>query len=271
MAPVQHPLVPVAPAPLRPLATPRPGLVAGAGAMLTGLGIIVKTPALWPLALVPAAIGTAIAAALSAVAIGWIPSLVAQWLGQGHATLGVIAGVLATVIAIVFALVVGFGLAQPLSGFALEKIVHHVEATEGAPAWPQTSFFVNLKRSLVSVAVSWAFGLPVLALLMLVNVVVPPAVVVTVPLKLVVVALLVSWDLCDYPLSIRGVPIRERVAFMGRNAAAMVGFGFGLALISLLPCALFLAIPAGVAGATRLIATIERAEGRRLEGKSEGV
>lgn len=271
MTPVQHPLVPVAPAPLGPLATPRPGLVAGAGAMLGGLGIIVKTPALWPLALVPAAIGTAIAAGLSVVAIGWIPKLVAQWLGQGHATLGVIAGVLATAIAVVLAVVVGFGLAQPLSGFALEKIVHHVEATEGATAWPQTSFFVNLKRSLVSVAVSWAFGLPVLALLMIVNVVVPPAVVVTVPLKLVVVALLVSWDLCDYPLSIRGVPIRERVAFMGRNASAMVGFGFGLALISLLPCALFLAIPAGVAGATRLIATIERAEGRRLEGKSEGV
>jgi CysZ protein len=113
--------------------------------------------------------------------------------------------------------------------------------------------------------------MPILALLVVVNIVVPPAVVVTVPLKLVVVALLVAWDLCDYPLSIRGVPIRERVAFMGRNAGAMVGFGFGLALISLLPCALFLAIPAGVAGATRLIATIERAEGRRLLGKSEGV
>jgi CysZ protein len=271
MPPVQHPLVPVAPAPLGPPATPRPGLVAGAGAMLTGLGILVKTPALWPLALVPAAIGTAITAALSAVAVGFVPGLVAQWLGAEHATLGVIAGVLATVVAIVLALVVGFGLAQPLSGFALEKIVHHVEASEGATAWPQTSFLTNLKRSLASVAMSWAFGMPVLALLLIVNFVFPPAVVVTVPLKLMVVALLVAWDLCDYPLSIRGVPIRERVAFMGRNAGAMIGFGFGLALISLLPCALFLAIPAGVAGATRLIAAIERAEGRRLVGKSEGV
>ncbi len=75
----------------------------------------------------------------------------------------------------------------------------------------------------------------------------------------------------DEPLSIRGVPVRDRVAFMGRNAGAMVGFGVGLALLSLLPCLLLLAIPAGVAGATRLIATLERAEGRRLEGKSEGV
>jgi CysZ protein len=271
MMPVPYPIVPASPAPLGPPNTPRPGLVAGAGAMLSGLAIIVKTPALWPLALVPAAIGTALTAALSAVAIGWIPGIVARWLGAGHPTLGVIAGVLATVIAILFALMVGFGLAQPLSGFALEKIVHHVEATEGVPAWPTTSFLVNLQRSLVSVVVSFVFGAPVLALLMIVNVVVPPAVVVTVPLKLIVVALLVAWDLCDYPLSIRGVPIRERVAFMARNASAMVGFGFGLALLSLVPCALLFAIPAGVAGATRLIAGIERAEGRRLVGKSEEV
>jgi len=106
--------------------------------------------------------------------------------------------------------VVGFRLAQPLSGFAFEKIVHHVEASEGVTAWPETSFLVNLKRSLASVAVSWAFGLPVLTLLMIVNVVVHMALVVTVPLKLVVVALLVARDLCD-------VRIRACVADPERN------------------------------------------------------
>lgn len=271
MPPVVNPLVPVAPSPLARPSPPRPGLGAGLGAMLNGLGIIVKTPAMWPLALVPAAIGTALSAALSVAAISVIPGLFIGWLGPTHGTLATIAGVLATAVAVILALAVGFGLAQPLSGFALERIVHHVEAQEGAPAWPQSSFLVNLQRSLASVAVSAAFGLPILALLFAVNFVFPPAVVVTFPLKIVVVALLVAWDLCDYPLSIRGVPIRERVAFMGRNAAAMVGFGVGLALLSLLPCALLLAIPAGVAGATRLIATIERAEGRRLMGKSDEV
>ena len=119
---------------------------------------------------------------------------------------------------------VGFGLAQPLSGFAFEKIVHHVEASEGAPAWPQTSFLVTLKRSLASVAVSWAFGLPVLALLMIVNVVVPAALVVTVPLKLVVVvALLVAWDLCDYPLSSGDAIYRNKASPRER-----LSFGFCL-------------------------------------------
>jgi hypothetical protein len=48
-------------------------------------------------------------------------------------------------------------------------LVPHVEASEGAPASPQTSFLVNLQRSLASVAVSWAFELPVLALLFALN------------------------------------------------------------------------------------------------------
>ena len=83
------------------------------------------------------------------------------------------------------------------------------------PVSPTTSFLVNVQRSLVSVVVSFAFGAPVLALLMVFNVVVPPAVVVTVPLKLFVVALLVAWDLCDYPLS-SGEAISRNNARRGR-------------------------------------------------------
>ena len=269
MALVPNPLAPFAPAPLAPVAPARPGLVGGLGAMFTGLGIIVKTPALWPLALMPLAIGAAISVALSGVAIGLIATLGAQW--HGDDLLGMLARVFFYGLAVILACVVGFSLAQPLSGFALERIVHHVEKSEGAPASPETTFLVNLQRSLASVALGWAFGLPILALLFAVTLVFPPAGVVTFPLKLVVMALLVAWDVFDYPLSIRGVPIRERVLFMKRNAGAMLGFGAGLALMSLVPGAILLAIPAGVAGATRLVATIERSEGRRLLGTGQEV
>jgi CysZ protein len=269
MPPMPAPILPFAPDPLGPLNAPRPGFVAGAGAMLEGLTIIAKAPALWPLALVPAAIGSALTAGFSLAAVHWVPGLVKHWIHDDLAS--VFATILALVISIALAILVGFGLAQPLSGFALEKIVHHVEASELLPSAPKAGFLVNLQRSLLTVVVSWAFALPLLALLLVVNVVVPVAVVVTVPLKLAVIALLVAWDLCDYPLSLRGIPMRERVAFMARNARAMMGFGLGLALLSLLPCVLLFAIPAGVAGATRLIGAIERAEGRRLVGKSEEV
>ncbi|HLM76574.1 MAG TPA: hypothetical protein VK459_27920, partial [Polyangiaceae bacterium] len=68
------------------------------------------------------------------------------------------------------------------------------------------------------------------------------------------------WDLCDYPLSIRGVGVGERVAFFGRNIKAVLGFGVGLALVSLVPCLIVLVLPAGVAGAARLVVGIERWE-----------
>jgi CysZ protein len=254
-----QPLVPQAPAPLA-LSPPRPGFRAGALAIFSGFGFIATTPAVWPLALVPVAIGTGLFAILSVVAIERIPPLFAAWLGGTSGLLATIVGWVATGIAMVFAGLIGFGLAQPLSGPALERIVRRVEAKDGAPTWPPTSFTSDMVRSLESVLVSSALGVPLLALLFIIGFVIPPAVVITVPLKFVVVALLAAWDLCDYPLSIRGVPIRSRVAFMARNIWAMIGFGLGLALLALLPCMLLLALPAGVAGAARLIVALERAE-----------
>jgi CysZ protein len=258
-----EPLVPKAPAPLAK-APARPGFGAGVLAIFSGIGFIAKTPEVWPLALVPVAIGSALFAALSGVAIKLIPPLFTAWLGGTSGLLAAVLGVVATAIAVVVAGFVGFGLAQPLSGPALERLVRRAEAKDGAPAWPPTSFIEDVLRSLGSLLASAAFGVPLLALLFVVGFVFPPAVVVTFPLKLVVLALLVAWDLCDYPLSIRGLPIRTRLAFMRRNIGAMVGFGLGLALLSLLPCLLLLALPAGVAGAARLIVAIERVEAAEL-------
>jgi CysZ protein len=110
------------------------------------------------------------------------------------------------------------------------------------------------------VAIPYAFGLPILTVLFLVNLVFAPAVVVTVPLKLAVTALMLAWDLCDYPLSIRGVRVGARVSFIARNATAMLGFGAGLALLGLIPCLLVLVLPVGVAGGARLVVEIERWE-----------
>jgi CysZ protein len=169
-----------------------------------------------------------------------------------------VAKVIASILAMLLAAVLGFGLAQPLSGPALERIVRRAEASVGVPPWPPTSLEDDVLRSLESVLVSYALGLPLLAVLFVAGFVITPFV--TFPLKLVVLAVLAAWDLCDYPLSIRGIPVTARVAFMRRNLGAMLGFGAGIALLSLVPCALLLVLPAGVAGAARLTAAIERAE-----------
>ena len=235
-----------------------PGFGAGLRSFFGGFGFVLGNPGVWPLAAVPVVIALGLTSLLAWGAIGVVPGWIAAWIGT-PGVLTTLAQIAAGIVAVVLAILVGFALAQPLSGPALEKIVRRVEASLGAPAWPAQSVLSEIGRSLSSVIVGLAFGLPVLALLFLVDLVFSPAVVVTVPLKVIVTALLIAWDLCDYPLSIRGLPVGARVAFMRRHSGAMIGFGAGLALLStFLPCVVLLLLPAGVAGATRLIVELER-------------
>jgi CysZ protein len=239
----------------------RPGFAAGVRAFFGGFASIAGDPGAWPLAAVPVLVALTLIGLLGWVAVAVVPAQVEALLGpQTGRALPLLLQILATGLTLLVAVLAGFALAQPLSGPALERIVRRIEHRLGAPAWPDTSFLDDILRSLQSVVVSFAFGLPILAALVLVNLIFPPAVVVTIPLKLAVAALLLAWDLCDYPLSLRGVPIGARVAFLRRNAGATLGFGFGLALLGLVPCLLVLVLPAGVAGAARLVVDLERWE-----------
>jgi CysZ protein len=235
----------------------RPGFLDGTGALFSGFGFVLRTPAVWPPALVPVAVGGLVSALLGGGALHVIAPAVARLLGPRWGFLATIVEIVVSALVLLVAALVGFGVAQPLSGPALNRIVRRAEADLGAPAWPPSGVVEDVGRALQSLAVSYAFGLPVLAVLYVITLFFPPAAVVTFPVKLLVLAILVAWDLCDYPLSIHGVPVRTRVAFMARNARAMVGFGFGLGLLSLVPCAMLLVLPAGVAGAARLTRRIE--------------
>jgi CysZ protein len=251
----------LAPRPPDPLAQPvdRPGFLDGTRALFAGFGFIARTPAVWPLALVPVAVAGLATLVLSGAGFALLLPKIAAALGK-YAVLAVVAEVLAGILLLVVAALVGMGVAQPLSGPALNRIVRRVEAVEGAPAWPASGLLEDMGRALSSILVGYAFGLPLLALLAAITFFVPPAAVVTFPLKLVVLALLFSWDLCDYPLSIHGRPVAARITLVVRHLRAMIGFGFGLALLSLIPCAALLVLPIGVAGAARLMRRIERWE-----------
>ncbi len=235
----------------------RPGFLEGTGALFSGFGFVLGTPAVWPLALVPVAIGGSVSALLGWGAVRLLVPAITRLFGPRWGFLATVIEIIVAALAFLVAALVGFGVAQPLSGPALNRIVRRAEADVGAPAWPSTGVVEDIARALQSIAVSYAFGLPLLATLHVVTFLFPPLALVLFPIKLVVLAVLVAWDLCDYPLSIHGVPVRARVAFMARNARAMVGFGFGLGLLSLVPCALVLVLPAGVAGAARLTRRIE--------------
>ncbi|MRG94896.1 EI24 domain-containing protein [Polyangium spumosum] len=268
ITPDAPPGVPVAPLQSPPAALvtlERPGFSAGLKAVLGGYGYLFRTPDLWPLALVPTGIALVLVVVLGIVGVKLAPLLVALILkdpgtGALWTVLGVVLQVLSVVVMLVAALATSFALAKPLAGPALERMVRRAEADLGAPTWPEVSFFGDMWRALQSSLVALAFTLPIIVALGVLSLLFAPMSIVAFPLQLAVTALAGAWDLCDCPLSIRGVPVGERIDFVRRNIGAVMGFGFGLALLSFLPCALLIVLPAGVLGAARLVVTLERWE-----------
>ena len=82
----------------------------------------------------------------------------------------------------------------------------------------------------------------------------------TLPLQVITLALVLSWNLLDYPLTMRGVPMRRRAALLRENWPTTLGFGLGFAVVFMVPCGAVLLLPAGVAGATRIATDWLRAE-----------
>jgi CysZ protein len=183
-------------------------------------------------------------------ALRWALSVLAvpgSWLG----TLG----------AVVLGWLVSLFLSQPLSSPALERIVGIVERDLGAPERAPLSFLGEFWCGLRSALVSAAVTVPVIIALTLLELVFPVAAVVTTPLKLLIGALGVAWSLFDYPLTLRGVGARQRVALMRRHLTVVLGFGLAFALVAAIPCCgVLLMLPLGVVAATQLLWEIERAQ-----------
>ena len=147
---------------------------------------------------------------------------------------------------------VALALAPVLSAPALERIVHVVERSAGAPPRAPLGFWRELGCGMRSLAGALCVALPVSALLWLVGVAFPPATVVTLPLGAFVGALLVAWSLFDYPLTLRGFGFVARLALMREHFVCVAGFGAVFALAFTLPCCAVALLPVGAVAATRL-------------------
>jgi CysZ protein len=162
-------------------------------------------------------------------------------------------GLLLACAAVVLAIVIGVSLAQPLSGWALDGIVRAQERELGVAPVEKPPFLATLLGSLGSALLGLAVGVPLIALLTLAAWVFPPAALVTVPLKVVVAAVLLAWDLLDYPLALHGVGVVARLKWCAHHFGAVVGFGLAALLLFAVPGFGLLALPCGVAGAVRLV------------------
>lgn len=231
----------------------------GVRAFGAGARFIVLRPKSWPLAAVPVAAAlvlTTLTVTLGFYGVGQVSSFVTDGLDT-HSALHTVASLALRVVlgavALVLAVLMGITLAQPVSGPALDAISRAHEVELGGPQRPDGSFWASVWRSLRVSLTALAVGAPIVAVLSLVGMVFPPAVFVTVPLKALVTALLVAWDLLDYPFSLRQMRVRQRIAWMREHLGAVWGFGLVAAVSMMVPLLGLLMLPIGVAGATHLM------------------
>lgn len=237
--------------------TTRPGFVAGLKSVFAGVGFILRTPATWPWAMVPALVLIVLSGLLASGAVLLTRSVIEGWLGHPASLIGragaSVLGWIGAVLAAVLGLLLAMALTPPLSSPALERIVGQVEERIDAPKRTPLGFFAEMLSGLKAQAVAALFAVPLLSILWLIEIFVSPAVFVTVPLKFLVSALCLAWNLFDYPLTLRGVRMRDRLRLVRAHRRSALGFGIGFAILFWLPCFGILMLPVGVAAATRLV------------------
>ncbi len=231
-------------------------IIDGARAFFGGIGFVMSRPRVWPLAMVPVLVLTALIASIAALGI-WGAWALARALFAGSGALSEVGRVSMEVIldsiALLVALLSGFAFAQPLSGFALEAISERQSLALGSAPHAKPKLWENMKRSIAVNLLGLLVGLPIFAVLTIIELFAPPAVVVTWPLKFILSALLLAWDLLDYPLGLRAASVADRLAFIRKNFWSVFVFGAFGAIVILVPGFGLLLLPFGVAGATRLV------------------
>lgn len=244
----------------------RPGFWKGVGTLVGAVKELLGTPSLWRYAAVPmltllclAGIGIGLVTwqgvprALHALAT--IDS--ERWYGRlGSAALATLLWLVGCVAVLFLSWVITPVVCAP----ALEAIVERVEQAIGAPPLPKLSLWSSFSCGLRAQLMGLVTLVPIWLTLWLVGLVLPFLAPVLLLVKLMAMAFGLAWNLLDYPLTLRGIPARQRFWFIRRNLSAVAGFGLAFACLFWIPLAAVLLLPLGAIGATRLVWAIWRSD-----------
>lgn len=238
-----------------------PGAGSAVGAFLGGIGFIAGTPSAWGYALVP--VGMLLILGCGFGFLGWegARQLTTWILGERGEVDSVNHWLIRSGLIVVLlglGVLLALALAQPLSGWALEALSRKQEQKLTGRCPPEPSFLRSLWIGMRCALFVVLVGGSITVTLLVVSLVFPPAAIVTVPLKFLVVSWLLAWDLVDYPLGLRGMGIRRRLRWVSRHFSPFILFGMLWAVVLLVPGIFFVVLPMGVAGATRLVVAAER-------------
>jgi CysZ protein len=236
----------------------------GLSAFAGGIGFIITTPRVWIFALVPMVVMCVVTLLLAGLFVWGGVSLTGWVLGEPESTWGRVGAWLLNAMVVLVSLlvsaVVAMSVAQPLSGFALEAVADRQEFALTGRSLPRQPFFASMLATTRIVMLTLLFGGTLLIILLIATLLFPPIAVVTVPLKFIICAWLLAWDFLDYPMSLRGMGLRARLAWVRRNLDAFTTFGVCWAMLVIVPGIVLILLPMGVAGAARMVVEDEQRE-----------
>jgi CysZ protein len=241
----------------------QPGFLTGVIAPFQGFHFVLTHSRTWSRALIPAILFTIILFALTIPGV-WGMHILTNRLIQKYtsrwATIGIwLLRIVLYIVAICLSLIIAMITAQPLSAPALESLVRAQERALKYPNRPEESVWSSVWRSLRVAIISILTSIVIFITLTSIELFLPPAIILTTPLKFLATALILAYDIIDYPLSLHLLGVKERVPWFRHYLWATLGFGLAMEVIFLIPGAFLLLLPAGVCGATRLVVVAERA------------
>ncbi len=246
----------------------RPGIGRGFGSLFRAIAYLMKRPHLWLFALVPALIACVLVALALSAAIGWLQPWVLQALPKSESWYGRFGTELlswvATLLVGLMGLVAALALTPPLSAPALERLVTERETELGIVPRTSIGFWNEMGCGVRAQVFAAIFALPLLCLLWFLELLVPVLSVVTVPLKFLVTALGLAWNLFDYPLTLRGVRMRDRFQLIKQHLRPCLGFGLAFAMLFWIPCLGTFLLPVGVIAATEVVWEILRSDSKLI-------
>jgi CysZ protein len=234
--------------------------LSGAGLLGRGLELVLRSPRLLAMGLLPALIAGALYAVALFFLLRFLPDLArfATGFADGWATglrdlLEVLAGIAIVGVAVLLGLLAFTAVTLAIGDPFYERISELVEHRYGGvPDAVEVSFWRSLGRSVVDsvrlITLSVLAGIPLflLGLIPVVGQVVSPV------LGALVGGWLLAVELTGAPFQRRGQRLRDRRRVLRAHRPMALGFGVGVFLCFLIPLGAILLMPAAIAGATLL-------------------
>ena len=243
--------------------TTKPGFITGLTAPFQGFYFLLTHSSTWSRALVPITLFSLLLFSL-AIASVWGMHILTDCLMQKHSSRWTHFGIwllriILYVVALCLSLIIALITAQPLSAPALESLVRAQERNLKYPNRPEEPFWHSVRRSIRVATISLLISFSLFVILTLVELFLPPATIITTPVKFLTTAFIIAYDIIDYPLSLHLLGVRERTPWFRHYLWTTLGFGLSMEVMFFIPGAFLLLLPAGICGATRLVITAERA------------